>query len=366
MKALIDVEFSCPKLMEFGPCGGVEFDGSCEVSEHRCVFVDAATVHWRGDLGGSAGAPHVDTVARAGGDEVVVELSALRTTMAARQIVVGDFPARALDVASAEECAGIMAGSVDAGLSGDSGAHRVQFSPTYRAQLIEGAGLAAFIGINCRDRNRVAIEGELAGLAAVGVAGVHCVTGDHTLTGSRPDARPVFDLDSTRVAALAAAAGHLVSVGEAPATPPTARRAARLVEKQKAGASVAFVNHSGGARPVERFIAEVRELESAEGLGELGFIACVPLVVDRGSAELLATFTTLVLPEGYLERILGARDVYAEGVAAAIELSDELLALDGVVGVNLSGGPEDGREAHFAEALARVARGVARRALTTT
>jgi 5,10-methylenetetrahydrofolate reductase len=357
MNALVDDRFTCPKRMEFGPCGGVEFDGSCEVAAHRCVFVDAETVRW----GGAGRAATVRKAVGVGEREPAGATGGVVGLPVGRQFVVGDFPARALDVRSAEECAGIMAGSVDAALSGDSGAHRVQFSPTYRAQLLQAAGLAAFVGINCRDRNRVAIEGELAGLAAVGVTAVHCVTGDHTLTGSRPDALPVFDLDSTRVAALAAGAGLVVSVGEAPATPPTGQRGARLVEKQKAGAQLAFVNHAGGAAPVGRFITEVRRLESEQGLAELRFIPCVPLVIDRGSAELLASFTTLVLPEGYLERILRAPDVYAEGVAAAIELSQQLLALDGVVGVNLSGGPAEGREAFFAEALAQVAGGLALR-----
>ncbi|UFS61028.1 methylenetetrahydrofolate reductase C-terminal domain-containing protein [Subtercola endophyticus] len=377
MKSAID-DFTCPKKMQFGPCGGVEFDGSCEVAPNRCVFLDAPTVRWPGEpvargIQGRAGAaaPSSSGDTESGGAESVG--ARLRAVLGRRQIVVGDFPARALDVESARRCAEIMTRTVDAALSGDSGAQRVQFAPTYRAQLIQETGLAAFIGVNCRDRNRVAIEGELAGLAAVGVAAVHCVTGDHTLTGNRPDAQPVFDLDSTRVAALARASGHLVSVGEAPATPPTTHRAARLIEKVKAGADLAFVNHCGGAGPVERFIAEVRALEAAETQAEpqsdapshspagarqpVRFIACVPLVVDRGSAELLASFTTLVLPEGYLERILGARDVFAEGIAAAIDLSEELLALDGVVGVNLSGGPADGREEHFAEAMVLVAAG---------
>ncbi|RFA16018.1 hypothetical protein B7R22_04575 [Subtercola boreus] len=372
--------------MEYGPCGGVEFDGSCEVSEHRCVFVDAATVRWRGDApggGGRAGDGRADDGgaggvigARGGGGAGGgVGLSAggvaMRELLAERQIVVADFPARALDVASLEECAGVLAGRVDAVLAGDSGAERVQFSPTYRAALIQNLGLAVWSGLNCRDRNRVAIEGELAGLASVVVAGVHCVTGDHTLTGGRPDARPVFDLDSTRVAALARAAGHLVSVGESPATPPVAERAARLVEKARAGAEIAFVNHAGGVLPVARFIAEVRRLEEEAGLREAGagvgvsaagvglrYIACVPVVIDRGSAELLKTFTTLVLPDGYLDRILGARDVYAEGIAAAIELSQGLLAVEGMVGVNLSGGPERGREVFFAEALASISDGL--------
>ncbi|MCU1482400.1 MAG: hypothetical protein JWQ19_3186 [Subtercola sp.] len=382
MKSEVD-DFSCPKKMQYGPCGGVEFDGSCEVAPNRCVFLDTPTVRWqgepnaRGSQGQAAGAVPASVPAsrEPGSSEPGSSAGAesvggrLRAVLGQRQIVVGDFSARALDVESARRCAEIMTATVDAALSGDSGAQRVQFAPTFRAQLIQDSGLAAFIGVNCRDRNRVAIEGELAGLAAVGVAAVHCVTGDHTLTGNRPDALPVFDLDSTRVAALARASGHLVSVGEAPATPPTNHRAARLREKVKAGADLAFVNHCGGAGPVERFIAEVRALEAAEAQAEtridsliaanqpVRFIACVPLVVDRGSAELLASFTTLVLPEGYLERILSARDVFAEGIAAAIDLSEELLALDGVVGVNLSGGPADGREEYFAEAMVLVAGG---------
>jgi hypothetical protein len=80
----------------------------------------------------------------------------------------------------------------------------------------------------------------------------------------------------------------------------------------------------------------------------------VPIVVDRESAELLRSFTTLVLPEGYLDRILAARDPFAEGIAAAVELARELLQIDGVRGINLSGGTGPGREAWFAEALARI------------
>ena len=229
----------------------------------------------------------------------------------------------------------------------------MQFPPAYRASLIRAAGLQVWTGFNCRDRNRVAIEGELAALAHVGVAAVHCVTGDHTQTGDRPDAKPVFDLDSTEAASLARANGHLVSVAEAPATPPVDRRPDRLLEKFRAGAEVCFVNHAGGAAPVAAFIARARDLGAA-----MAFIPCIPVVVDRESAELLRSFTTLVLPDGYLERILAARDPFAEGIAAAVELGRQFLQIDGVRGVNLSGGAGPGREAWFAEALATISREV--------
>ena len=328
--------FECPKRMDFGPCGGVGFDGSCEVSPHRCVFLDLPTVRWEGP------------------EPLNPPASAMRELMASRPVVVADFPARALDAASIEECGGILAGTVDAVLAGDAGNARVQFPPAYRAALIRRAGLDVWTGLNCRDRNRVAIEGELAALAHAGVAGVHCVTGDHTLTGDRPDALPVFDLDSTEAASLARAAGHLVSVAEAPATPPVDRRPDRLLQKARAGAEVCFVNHAGGAAPVAEFVDRAQQLGAA-----MAFIPCVPVVVGIESAELLASFTTLVLPEGYLERILVARDPFEQGIAEAVALSQAMLAIDGVRGVNLSGGTSPGREPWFAEALALIAQRLA-------
>jgi 5,10-methylenetetrahydrofolate reductase len=273
--------------------------------------------------------------------------------LARRPIVVVDFPARALDAGSLAECAAILAGRVDAVLTGDAGNARVQFPPSYLAHLVQEAGLAVWSGLTCRDRNRVAMEGELAALAHVGVAGVHCVTGDHTLTGSRPDALPVFDLDSTQAAHLARAAGHLVSVAEAPASPPVGRRPSRLLEKVRAGAEVCFVNHAGGAGPVAEFVSGSRELGAA-----IGFVPCVPVVLDRESARLLESFTSLVLPDGLLDRVLSARDPRRAGVEAAVELGRELLAIEGVVGVNLSGGAGGGREPWFAEGLAAVADGL--------
>ncbi|ALJ22181.1 methylenetetrahydrofolate reductase C-terminal domain-containing protein [Microbacterium sp. No. 7] len=328
----------CPKHMEYGPCGGVGFDGSCEVDAALpCAFAASAPREWRG---GEASA------ARESAGAV-----AMRALLATRAVVVADFPARALDARSIAECAEALRGSVDAVLAGDHGSARVQFSPTYRAHLIAREGIAPMIGLNCRDRNRVALEGELAGLADVGVAAVHCITGDHTQTGSRPDAQPVFDLDSTELAALARATGHLVTVAEAPTTPPVAHRPARLVQKERAGAELCFVNHCGGAEPVRRFIAAARALGS-----RAGFVPCLPIVLDEGSAALLRSFTTLALPPGYVDGILSQRDVRSAGIAAAVALGRELLAVDGVVGVDLSGGAAPGEECAYAGAVAEIGR----------
>ncbi|QNK81223.1 methylenetetrahydrofolate reductase C-terminal domain-containing protein [Nakamurella sp. PAMC28650] len=342
----------CPKNMVYGPCGGVGHDGSCEVADHACVFLGNDLRLWPTSPAGEPEGP----VRTTGG-------SAMLSRLARGRMVVADFPARAMDVVSLTACARILAGRVDAVLVGDSGGARVQFPPAYRAHLIQDSGLPVWAGLNCRDRNRVALEGEMAALASVSLAGhpssvaaVHCVTGDHTETGHRPDAAPVFDLDSTRLAALARSRGHLVSVGESPATPPVDQRAARLAEKVRAGADVAFINHCGPATAVATFVDQL-----APGQRPGALIACIPVVVDAGSAALLRSFTSLVLPPGYLDRILAAGNPLTEGILAAVELAEQMLAVDGIAGVNLSGGPAGGQEEQFATALAEIAR-----ALSTT
>ncbi len=345
---------ACPKSMTYGPCGGVESDGSCEVAAHRCVFLDVPTVRWRSDAAPLVTGPArtaASATSREGSSGVPVDTPAdrMRARMHAGRVVVADFPARALDAASIADCASVLAGRVDAVLAGDSGRSRVQFPPAYRAHLIREAGLDVWAGVNCRDRNRVALEGELAGLAHAGAAAVHCVTGDHTRTGSRPDALPVFDLDSTELAATARAAGHLVSVGESPATPPAKRRPDRLREKVLAGAEVCFVNHAGGIPPVAAFVRQAQQLEI-----DVAFLACVPVVIDRAGAELIRSFTSLALPDRYFDRILAADDVRRAGIDAAVEFGLRLLEVDGVAGVNLSGGGAASEEHALADGLATI------------
>ena len=68
----------------------------------------------------------------------------------------------------------------------------------------------------------------------------------------RPEVTQVFDLDGTRLAALASEHGA-VAVPETPAAAPTALRPARLVEKQRAGAQVAVLNHVRTAAEVAAF-----------------------------------------------------------------------------------------------------------------
>ncbi|HJM61479.1 MAG TPA: methylenetetrahydrofolate reductase, partial [Alphaproteobacteria bacterium] len=62
--------------------------------------------------------------------------------------------------------------------------------------LLRRAGYATIMQISCRDRNRIAIQGDVLGAAAMGVRNILCLSGDSVAVGDHPEAKPVFDLDS--------------------------------------------------------------------------------------------------------------------------------------------------------------------------
>ncbi|WP_445150151.1 methylenetetrahydrofolate reductase C-terminal domain-containing protein [Baekduia sp. Peel2402] len=329
---------ACPKMMVHGPCGGVQPDGACEIGGRRCVFLADPS----GPLSQRIPAPE-----RAPFSLGARELIALWDR---RPIITVELTAAPLDVDALRASAAAVAGHADAALLGDAPWARVQLPPSLRAQVVASEGVRPWASLSCRDRNRVALEGDLAGLAAVGVPAVHCVTGDHPLLGHRPDATPVFDLDSTRLSSLAAESGMLVSVAESPSAPPKALRPARMAAKAAAGAHVCFVNHAAEPGEVEEFVGALRELTPG-----VRCIASVPLVVSEKGVERLASFIPgAVVPVGALQATISG-DPVGGAVRVAVERAEALLEVDGVDGIDLSAAAGPGEELQVAGALALAA-----------
>ncbi|MEP6853004.1 MAG: methylenetetrahydrofolate reductase C-terminal domain-containing protein [bacterium] len=306
----------CPKRMIFGPCGGVRADGRCEMRDQPCVFPEL--VPWPGDE--STGRhPATVTQAQDGGPQHRVPL------------VLTDLSVPPFEAAALAEVTAVLAPSCDAVLVGEH-QNRPDFPPTLLAARILDAGAHPWITLTCRDRNRIVLEQDLRGLRDVGVDTVLCVTGDGRGYDVRPDVTQVFDLDGTRLAALTAMLGLRAAVPETPAAPPRHVRPARLAQKQRAGASVAVLNHAGGAAQVAAFVAAARAAGAT-----LPVLASVAVYTDDVSAAVLQGLPGLDLDPATVARVLGAADPVAAGISAAVAEAEALLRVPGIAGVNLSG-----------------------------
>lgn len=257
--------------------------------------------------------------------------------------VLTDFSSTPFDPDNIAATATILAPGCDAVLVGEH-QNKPDFPPTLMASLLLEAGVTPWITLSCRDRNRVVLEQELRGLRSIDVETVLCVTGDGRGYDVRPDVSQTFDLDGPRLVSLAASIGIVAAVPETPTAPPVHRRPARLVEKQRAGASLAVLNHV----PYPDMIADFMKTARAAGLA-IPVIAAVAVFTDSVSAAVLEGLPGLELDPAVTQRVLSAPDPVDAGIAAAVDEARSLLSIDGVEGVNVSGlasasGPRIGAE----------------------
>ena len=171
-----------------------------------------------------------------------------------------------------------------------------------------------------------------------------CVTGDGRGYDVRPDVTQTFDLDGLRLIALASSLGAVPAAPETPTAPPIGARPVRLVQKERAGARLAVLNHVPHPAVVADFAAAAR----AAGL-TIPVIAAAAVFTDAVSAAVLEGLPGLALDPAVKEEVLSAADPVAAGIAAAVDEARALLAIDGIEGVNVSGlasasGPRVGAE----------------------
>jgi methylenetetrahydrofolate reductase (NADPH) len=231
----------------------------------------------------------------------------------------------------------------------DGASARAHMSAPIAAALLAREGIEPVLQLTCRDRNRIALAGELMGAAACGVRNLLCLTGDDPKAGDQPETKAVFDIDSAALTRMARelrdkgqlpsgreVAGHadfFIGAADVPIDPPPGWLPDKLKAKKAAGAQFAQTQFCMDRDIVRRYAARLREEPALRDFHLLVGIA--PLRSAKSARWMRKHLFGTIIPERLVERLEAAPDPQAEGERIALELIEELTGLPGVAGVHV-------------------------------
>jgi methylenetetrahydrofolate reductase (NADPH) len=243
----------------------------------------------------------------------------------------------------------VFEGYVDAINATDGSGANCHMSSLAVCALLTRIGHAPVMQISCRDRNRIAIQGDILGGAAMGVCNMLCLTGDGVQAGDHPQAMPVFDLDALSLLNIACnlrdhhrfesgrkisyAPRVLLGAAENPVAPPAEHRALRLAKKVAAGAQFIQTQYCFDLARLRVFMRAVEDL----GVLERAFIlvGVGPLRSAKAAEWMRAHVPGMHVPDEIIARLAGSTDQAREGRNLCVELIQELHTIKGVSGVHV-------------------------------
>lgn len=369
---------NCPKQLRNGPCGGVRQDGGCEVHPAmQCVWIEA----WRGGTRTAAGALPAAINApvehdRAGTSTwlrvaegthrpgVLAPAAPLRPAGTRLErlferdefVVTAEFsPPDSADPADVRVRLEPFRGYVDALNVTDASGANCHMSSLGVSVLLLHAGCEPVMQISCRDRNRIAIQGDILGAAALGVRNLLCLSGDHVSNGDHPGAKHVGDLDAVTLLAaartmrdegrflsgrkLTTAPRLFLGAADNPSAPLAEARLARLEKKLAAGAQFVQTQYCFDVERLERYMALVRAAGLHERLRVLAGIG--PIASAKTARWLRAKVPGVHIPDAIVARLERAADPRTEGKRICIELMRRIREIPGIAGVHVMAPKQD-------------------------
>jgi len=211
--------------------------------------------------------------------------------------------------------------------------------------------LEPIMQLACRDRNRIALQSDVLGAAALGIRNMLCITGDHPSVGNHPAAKAVYDLDSTQLLAIIRdmrdkgvfqsgdallAERPAVYLGAAanPYADPFELQVVRLEKKIEAGAE--FIQ-TQSVYNMEKFVRWMDDVRS-QGLDQKVHILAgvTPLKSVKMAERMKFHVPGTDVPDAVYQRMKEADDPAKEGYALALETIKELRTIPGVHGVHIT------------------------------
>ena len=231
----------------------------------------------------------------------------------------------------------------------DGAGARAHLSSLVTAGLLVEAGFEPILQFTCRDRNRLALQGDLLGAATIGVHSILCLTGDAPEAGDEPETKGVFDIGSAQLIALAkrlrddgtlgsgrAVTGRprfFIGAADLPLDPPPDWQPKALVAKIDAGADFVQTQYCFDMARCRRYMERLGEFGVPKRLHIL--IGIGPLKSARQARWMRENLFGVEIPDEIVNRLEGADDQAGEGIKICVELIQQWREIDGVAGAHL-------------------------------
>ena len=246
--------------------------------------------------------------------------------------------------------ASVLEGWADAVNVTDGASARAHMSSVAAASILLRSGIEPVLQMTCRDRNRIALQSDLLGAAALGVENVLILRGDDPSAGDQPDAKPVFDLESRELMEtarrmrdegvlpserrLSGRPRFFVGAADVPMDPGDGKWSpAALDAKLDAGARFVQTQFCFDAALVRKYAAALVDRGVAARCGIL--IGIGPIASARSARWMREHLWGTTIPDALIDRLEGAEDQKAEGTAICAELIADYANVEGVAGVHL-------------------------------
>lgn len=233
--------------------------------------------------------------------------------------------------------------AVDAVQITDNPGAEVHMSGLAASALLLAEGIDPILHMTCRDRNRIALQSDLVGAAALGVTSVLVMRGDRAPDHLKPRVRGVFD---THPQELMAFVRQLKDARDVPVVndflvgatatifdPDTTFTPVNLTRKSDAGANFIQTQLCFDMDVVRNYM---RHMVAAQLTHRLSFvIALSPLPSPDAAHWVRDTVRGALVPPSIIERMERAADPEREGIEICSEMLGELATIPGVSGVSL-------------------------------
>jgi len=245
----------------------------------------------------------------------------------------------------------ILKGHVDAFNVTDGQTAVVRMASWAACLIGKEEGLEPIVQMTCRDRNRIALQMDILGIAALGINNMLCLTGDHQKFGNHPAAKGVYDLDSIQLVQMvkdmrdsrkfqcgeemAIEPRIYIGAAENPFADPFEFRVARLAKKVAAGADFIQTQIVYNVDKFAEWMKRVRD----RGLHEkVKILAGVAPIKSVGAARYMKTRVPgMDVPDSVVARLQGVpkERVPKEGIRLCVDIINQVREIEGVAGVHI-------------------------------